>query len=889
MSFAVKGNITWVGKQDWELREFHGSEYSTHKGSSYNSYLVREEKVALIDTVWTPYAQEFVDNLEKEIDLHKIDYIIANHAESDHSGALPALLARIPGTPIYCTENGVKSLKGHYHKNWNFQIVKTGDTLDLGNGKQLVFVEAPMLHWPDSMMTYLAGEAVLFSNDAFGQHYASEQMFNDLVDQEELRAECLKYYANILTPFSSRVTAKIHEVLSFNLPLEMICTAHGIIWRDNPAQIVEQYLAWADDYQENQITLVYDSMWNGTRHMAEAITKGIRQEDPAVEVKMFNLANTDKNDVLTQVFKSKGILVGSPTVNNGMLPQVAALLEELRGLRFRGKHAAPFGAHGWAGGAVDRIGQRLEEAGFAVSGGIEALWKPTDGALEECLAFGRDIARQWRGEWEPAEAAAPEQASSIKRSSAPKRKDAKPTAAPAKTPLAAAVEEGSMRCRTCGWIYDPAKGEAGQGVHAGTPWSEVPETFLCPECLLGKSEFDPLNTHGSVASQVSADRDLQPAPVVIVGGGSAAYQLVRAFRAQDADTPVLVITADAGSDYPKPQLVHGFSRKLGPSDLVQRTPEQIAREFNITILAHTQVDAIDPDNKTISFDDEVRPYRDLVLALGADPWIPPLQGSAAGRVITLNNLADYERYLEQLAQGERVLVIGAGLTGTEVALDLAESGLQVRLTDVAPRTLAKLLPDFVSRELETRLAQKGCQLHLGDSIARIDSSDGGIVVQLSNGESFEVDTVVATAGLRPRIELARDAGLDVNRGIKVNPQLRTSDPHIYALGDCAEIEGMVLPFMHPLSLSAQALAKTLAGDTTALRLPAMPTLVKTPALPIQLAGVTVADGLQWAVDADETGLTGKAHDDDGRLVGYVVTGQHVGKGMALLQQLPALL
>ncbi|WP_245394146.1 MBL fold metallo-hydrolase [Paludibacterium denitrificans] len=300
MAFTVKNNIRWVGKQDWELREFHGSEYSTHRGSSYNSYLVKEEKIALIDTVWAPYAEEFVANLAKEVDLSAIDYIIANHGEIDHSGALPALMARIPDTPIYCTANGAKSLRGHYHQDWNFRIVKTGDSLDLGNGKQLVFVEMPMLHWPDSMATYLTEDAVLFSNDAFGQHYASAQMFNDLCDPVELQEECIKYYANILTPFSPLVTQKIHEVLELNLPIDMIATSHGIIWRDNPTQIVEQYLKWADDYQENQITLVYDTMWNGTRMMAESIAEGIRKADQNVAIKLFNLSSSDKNDVLTR-------------------------------------------------------------------------------------------------------------------------------------------------------------------------------------------------------------------------------------------------------------------------------------------------------------------------------------------------------------------------------------------------------------------------------------------------------------------------------------------------------------------------------------------------------------------------------------------------------------
>ena len=239
MSFQIKNNVHWVGKIDWELRKFHGDEYSTHKGSSYNSYLIKEDKVALIDTVWTPFAKEYIENLKQQIDLEKIDYVIASHAENDHSGGLPELMRYIPDVPIYCTKNGVKSLKGLYHQDWNFQVVKTGDKLSLGS-KELIFVEAPMLHWPDSLFTYLTGDEILFSNDGFGQHLASEHMYNDLVDQNELWEECIKYYANILTPFSPMVIRKINEVLGFNLPLDMICTSHGIIGRDNPAQIVEQ-------------------------------------------------------------------------------------------------------------------------------------------------------------------------------------------------------------------------------------------------------------------------------------------------------------------------------------------------------------------------------------------------------------------------------------------------------------------------------------------------------------------------------------------------------------------------------------------------------------------------------------------------------------------------
>lgn len=393
MAFQIKPNITWVGKIDWELRTFHGEEYSTHRGSSYNSYLVQEEKTVLIDTVWMPFAKEFVDNLAKTVDLKKIDYIIANHGEVDHSGALPELMKHIPETPIYCTANGVKSLKGQYHQDWNFKIVKTGDKLSLGNGKELVFIEAPMLHWPDSMFCYLTGDNVLFPNDAFGQHYASEMMYNDLVDKAELYQECIKYYANILTPFSKLVDKKIKDVLALNLPVDMICPSHGIIWRDNPLQIVEEYAKWAADYQENQITIIYDTMWNGTRRMAEEIAKGIKQADKDVVVKVFNSSRTDKNDIITEVFKSKAIIVGSPTVNKTVLSSIAAIMDEIKGLAFKNKKAAAFGTYGWSGESVKVINSMLEEAGFALfNQGQRELWYPGDAEIANCQNFGREFA-----------------------------------------------------------------------------------------------------------------------------------------------------------------------------------------------------------------------------------------------------------------------------------------------------------------------------------------------------------------------------------------------------------------------------------------------------------------------------------------------------------------
>jgi len=250
-----------------------------------------------------------------------------------------------------------------------------------------------MLHWPDSMMCYLTGDNILFSNDAFGQHYATYLMYNDLVDQAELYQEAIKYYANILTPFSEFVDKKIKEIVALNVPVDMICPSHGVIWRKDPLQIVNQYVRWANAYAENQITVAYDTMWDGTRQMAEAIAKGITEADQAVAVKLFNVARSDKNDVITEIFKSKAILVGSPTINRGVLSAVAGILEEIKGLRFRNKKAAAFGTYGWSGESVKIISERLKEAGFQLlNDGIRSTWNPDTESVNNCIRFGREIA-----------------------------------------------------------------------------------------------------------------------------------------------------------------------------------------------------------------------------------------------------------------------------------------------------------------------------------------------------------------------------------------------------------------------------------------------------------------------------------------------------------------
>lgn len=392
MSYKITDSVSWVGKIDWELRSFHGEELSTHKGSSYNSYLVRDEKNVLIDSVYVPFGEEWVEQLRKEIDLDKIDYIVANHGEPDHSGGFAVLMELIPNTPIYCTANGAKSLKGYYGKDWNFQIVKTGDKLPIGK-KELVFVEAAMLHWPDSMATFLTGDNILFSNDMFGQHFASEHLFDEFVSHDELVYEAMKYYANIVQPFSPKVIKKIGEIAAMKLPIEMICPSHGLIWRSRPNEIIELYSKWANAYSENQITIIYDTMYNSTRRMAESIAEGIRGAAPEVTVKLFNTSRTDHSDLLTEIFRSKAVIAGSPTVNGGIISQLSAILEDTKNLGLQGKLGGAFCSYGWSPAGVKVIAQKLTDAGFAMVGdGVKAQWKPTEAALAECRNFGAQLA-----------------------------------------------------------------------------------------------------------------------------------------------------------------------------------------------------------------------------------------------------------------------------------------------------------------------------------------------------------------------------------------------------------------------------------------------------------------------------------------------------------------
>jgi flavorubredoxin len=387
----IAPNIYWVGVVDWDIRYFHGPAYSTHRGTTYNAYLIVDDKITLVDTVYTPFADQLLENIREIVDPAKIDVIISNHSEIDHSGALPKVVEAAPNAKLYCSARGAEFLEAQFHGGWQYNVVKSFDEINLGR-RTLTFLEAPMLHWPDSMFTYIKEDAILMPNDAFGQHYASSGRFDDEVNMTEVMEEATKYYANILTPFSKLVAKKLNEVAELNLPIKMICPSHGIIWRGDPGRIVDAYKQWSQSDNHAKVVIAYDTMWESTAVMADAIAQGVASE--RVEYKMYRISKTDRNDIITDIKSAGAVAIGSPTVNRGILPTAAPLLDDLAGLRPSGKTAVAFGSDGWGGGAVAEINGFLTRAGFTLlSDGVAMRWRPNAEQLATLKEVGVRLAQ----------------------------------------------------------------------------------------------------------------------------------------------------------------------------------------------------------------------------------------------------------------------------------------------------------------------------------------------------------------------------------------------------------------------------------------------------------------------------------------------------------------
>lgn len=383
----IADGIYHVGVNDWNIRDFHG--YSTERGTSYNAFLIVDEKIALIDTVKKPFADELLENIESIVPPEEIDLVVSNHTEMDHSGGLPRIMHRIgEEKPLYCSKMAQKNHSRHFPQKWNYQVVGSGEELSLG-GRTLTFLETRMVHWPDSMFTYLIEDKILFSSDGFGQHYAGHETFDDEVG-EAIMPYAKKYFANILLLYSPLILKLLDTVGDLGLQIDMICPDHGILWRQDPGKIIEAYGNWSRQVPEKKAVIIYDTMWESTRSMAEEISAGLHAS--GISTVPMHLRKWHRSDIMTQIMDARAVIVGSPTLNNGLYPTISDFLTYMKGLKPQNKIGVAFGSYGWSGEAVKLINQEFEAMKFDVMApGLRIPFVPDRSGLDACYNLGKEI------------------------------------------------------------------------------------------------------------------------------------------------------------------------------------------------------------------------------------------------------------------------------------------------------------------------------------------------------------------------------------------------------------------------------------------------------------------------------------------------------------------
>lgn len=450
-------------------------------------------------------------------------------------------------------------------------------------------------------------------------------------------------------------------------------------------------------------------------------------------------------------------------------------------------------------------------------------------------------------------------------------------------------------CIVCGLVYDEAKGWPDDGIAPGTKWEDVPEDWLCPDCGVGKEDFELIEESPveQVPHHQEAEADVEHAPVVIIGTGLAGYGLAKEFRKHDDSTPLILITSDDGRSYSKPMLSTGFTKGTSADDLAMADAGSMGQTLNASVWTRTVVSSIDTEKQLVHVADTetVLHYSKLVLAIGADVIRPPLQGDALEYVYSVNDLLDYDDFRQAIAKNgvRKVCIIGSGLIGCEFTNDLINGGFQVEAVDPLGYCLPTLLPEAAGKAVQRGLEEKGARFHFGPLVTEVNQGGAGLVVSLNNGETIEADIVLSAVGVRPRTDLAEKSGIKTGRGILVNRRLETSAPNVYAFGDCAEVEGHVLVYVAPLMAAARALGKTLAGEPADVVYPAMPVTIKTPACPVVVSPVAPDTPGSWTITEDGNSVKAEFRDGDGKLLGFALTGEATKEKTALQKELPAIL
>lgn len=769
-AITIKDGVYWVGVRDPELRIFD-LVMTTDVGTSYNAYLIKgDSKTALIEVCEDKFFDEYREKVQSLVDLGAIDYLIMNHTEPDHSQAVARLLDLAPGITVMASPTALGFLKEITNKKFTAQEIKDGDTLELG-GKTLKFISAPFLHWPDTIYTYLAEDRILFPCDSFGSHWPDERLFNDLMESNFL-IPYKEYFDAIIGPFKPYVLEALDKIK--DLPLDIVAPGHGPILRKDIARYIELYRQWSTrpapvSGDRPKIVLAYLSIYGFTKMLADALIDGISSMGD-FDIHTWRLVEDKLDDpelldrVAEDLVDASGFLLGSNTVNGDALPPVWKLLSRLSPITHGDKVAMAFGAYGWSGEAVPSIENRLRALRMQVLPGLRVNFKPSERSLEDAFNMGMEFGRAMLE----------------------KKQDKNQT---------------RWRCLVCGHI------------HVGP---EPPG--VCPACGVGAENF----VRESMEDEFSHDTSDR---FVIIGGGIAALSAAQAIRKRNRTAEVTMLTEEDYRPYYRPALSDLLSEDL-PDKRLFVFDEAWYQDNNIKLLTGKRATGIDTAAKqVISEQGEAIPYSKLIIAAGARSNIPPFKGVEQAGVFALRSLSDALALKQAIKLAKQAVVIGGGVLGLEAVWEMVSSGVEVSVIEHNARIMPRQLDESASLRLQQAMINQGVKLYLGLDTEEIVGDGKVSGVRLSDGQLLPADLVLLSTGVKPNVELAQAAGLEIAQGVVVDSSMRTSLADIYAAGDGAQF-GERLIGLWPVSLEMGRVAGAAAsGDWVEYKPPVISTML----------------------------------------------------------------
>lgn len=732
-SLKLREDFYWAGIVDDTLRVFDIIMY-TEFGTTYNSYILKAgDKTILFETAKAKFFEEYLEKVKEIVDISTIDYLVVSHTEPDHAGSIEMLLDLNPNLKIVATSCAIGFLKEIVNRDFYSIPVKDNQEMRIGN-KTLKFLVVPNLHWPDTMYTYIEEEQILVTCDSFGSHYGFQDVLVSKVTDHEGYMRATKYYFDCIIgpfkPFMQKALKRVRE-----LDLSMICPGHGPVLDANLDFMLNTYEDWCTVVNPNKkktVIIPYVSAYGYTKQLAEKIAEGIKDSGD-IDVRSYDMVEADQAKVLEELGFADGILFGTPTIVGEALKPIWDLTTSIFAGTHGGKLASAFGSYGWSGEGVPHIIERLKQLRMKVVDGFRVRFKPSETQLLDAYEYGYDFG------------------CTLLEKKNPKKE---PTGA-----------RKLVKCLVCGEIFDAS-------------------LEVCPVCGVGKENFVPVD-----AEETSYHKDSNEF-YVILGNGAAGVNAAAAIRERDKTASVVMVSNEPYSAYNRPMLTKTMMAGLSP-DLIAIHEESWYEENSIFQVLGKTVSRIDPEQQEVELSDGTRlKYTKLIYALGSECFIPPIPGHDKPEVIAIRRLSDAKKVADLLDQVQNVVVIGGGVLGLEAAWELKKSKCKVTVLELAPKLMGRQLDDGASDMLKSISVGQGIRIETGVNIESIEGDAHVTGVKLSTGEVIPADMVIVSAGVRANTAIAKEAGIEVNRGVIVDSHMRTNVDHIYACGDCAEFDGI---------------------------------------------------------------------------------------------------